>query len=506
MYSGPNLADPDDVAAFELVEDRFHSTTADADLVVPHTGAWFGNWTKQRGYETIAMFNPSYWTARGYAMVKIDPQGVAQTPGTRDWLGQETDDFFDAIEWIAEQDWCTGNVATVGNSYGANTQWNLGHLRPRGLKAMVPYAGEPTSLGDLDRITSLTYGTGDTDFYREVTYNGGIGLFKYLDMWIDGIRAASRDWPERGDWLQEMRDHPFYDDYWERRRAQVDKITLPVFVAASQQAIVHGRGAFEAYRRVLSTDKYLQVVDTNYYAWPNHTTVHKIQAFLDRHLKDAQDNDLERVGMQMRIGQGQWYWRTENDWPVPGTSYVDWHFQPDLTLSTEPKPGTAKGFPYSAEVGPSEQHAGVSFTSAAFEFDMELAGHLSAMVNISSSSNDADVFVLVWVLDEQGLVVRYGVDKIVVPAAQGLLRASRRRVDSLQTLPERPVHTHREADVQLLKGPEIVELDIEINPMTARIRKGWKLRVDILPSDCQPDMGYHPRSFREVDDSYHRYG
>lgn len=141
VYSGPNTSDPNDVSAFEQAEDTFHSTTADIDLTLPNTGLWFGNWTKQRGYETIAMFNPSYWTSRGYSMVKIDPQGVVQTPGMRDWLGQETSDFFDAIEWISEQDWCDGSVATVGNSYGANTQWELGHLRPRGLKAMVPYAG-----------------------------------------------------------------------------------------------------------------------------------------------------------------------------------------------------------------------------------------------------------------------------------------------------------------------------------------------------------------------------
>lgn len=324
-------------------------------------------------------------------------------------------------------------------------------------------------------------------------------------MWIDGIRAASKDWPERGDWLQEMRDHPFYDDYWERRRSKIEKITLPVFVAASQQAIVHGRGAFEAFRRVLSKEKHLQVVDTNYYAWPNYTIAHKIQAFLDRHLRGVQNNDLERVGMQMRIGQGEWYWRTELDWPVPGTKYIDWHFQPDGKLSAQQKPNTRKDFSYSAEIKLSAQHPGVSFTSAAFESDTEVAGHLRATVSISSSSNDADVFVLVWVLDQQGSVVRYGVDKLVVPAAQGLLRASRRRIDLLQSLPERPVHTYREEDVEHLRKLEIVELEIEINPMTARIRQGWKLRVDVLPSDCQPDFGYHPRNFREIDENYHRY-
>lgn len=159
VYSGPDVESPEEVAAFELAEDRFHTTNADADILMPNTGPWFGGWTKQRGYETIATFNSYYWVPRGYAMVKIDPQGVGQTPGVRNVPNQETNDFFDAIEWIAEQDWCDGNIASVGNSYGANTQWALGYLRPRGLKAMVPYAGRRTLISSSVGCGQIKYKT-----------------------------------------------------------------------------------------------------------------------------------------------------------------------------------------------------------------------------------------------------------------------------------------------------------------------------------------------------------
>lgn len=73
-------------------------------------------------------------------MVKIDPQGVSQTPGTRGIPGQLVTDFFDAVEWAAEQSWSNGTSALVGSSYGANTQWRVVQMEPKGLKCFVPYA------------------------------------------------------------------------------------------------------------------------------------------------------------------------------------------------------------------------------------------------------------------------------------------------------------------------------------------------------------------------------
>lgn len=142
VYSGPNIQDPEDVAAFEKAEDDWFSTSDKTPIYIPNTGAWFGNWTKQRRYETIGTFNTFTWLPRGYAMLKIDPRGVGQTPGTRNIPGQESNDLFDAVEWATKQDWCTGNVALAGNSYGANCQWAVARMKPKGLKAFIPYASK----------------------------------------------------------------------------------------------------------------------------------------------------------------------------------------------------------------------------------------------------------------------------------------------------------------------------------------------------------------------------
>lgn len=139
FYSGPDLDDTDDIAAFEKAEDDWHSTPETAPIKIPR-GSWGPSWESQRGFENIATFNTFSYVPHGYAMVKIEPRGVSQTAGTRGVPGELTSDFYDAVEWAAEQSWSTGNVGLVGSSYGANIQWNVASLKPRGLKCFVPYA------------------------------------------------------------------------------------------------------------------------------------------------------------------------------------------------------------------------------------------------------------------------------------------------------------------------------------------------------------------------------
>lgn len=147
VYSGPKLDDLDEIAGFEKAEEIFFTTSDNSPIPIPNTDGLFANWSKQRIFETISTFNTFFWVPRGYAMVKIDPRGVGQTPGKRGILvsDQELNDLCDAVEWIARQSWCTGKVALTGNSYGGNWQWQVAVHKPRGLKALVPFGSKPHS-------------------------------------------------------------------------------------------------------------------------------------------------------------------------------------------------------------------------------------------------------------------------------------------------------------------------------------------------------------------------
>lgn len=325
-------------------------------------------------------------------------------------------------------------------------------------------------------------------------------------MWRAGVRAVSPQWSEEEDFVETFAEHPFYDDFWDKVNIQLEKLDIPVFIGAAQMLIYHHRGPYEAFRRVASKDKHLQIADTNYYSWPNRETVHKLYLFAERHLKGVEHSDLETVGLQMRIGHGDWYWRTEADWEIPGTEYVDWHLHTDGSIAPETPPGgeDVRVLTYHADVQPKGSSAGVSFVSRPFDTDVELAGHFAATLNISSSSHDADVVVSLWVLDEDGKIVRFQVGPAPAPLVSGFLRASHRKTDPERSFPARPWHTHREKDYAPLRDGEVVEVNVELCPATARIREGWRLRVDILPTEDQPNIpGYQAPKGRSWVKDYH---
>lgn len=61
--------------------------------------------------------------ARGFVFVSADMRGSGASFGTRSGEASEAEieDIGELIQWIAQQDWCNGEVATIGTSYTANT-------------------------------------------------------------------------------------------------------------------------------------------------------------------------------------------------------------------------------------------------------------------------------------------------------------------------------------------------------------------------------------------------
>ncbi|GFF60052.1 predicted protein, partial [Aspergillus udagawae] len=481
-WGGPDLNDDTDILAFELAEDEWHSTEAGTELHLPDRGPWSEYFRTQRGFENIATFNTFSYVPKGYAMVKMDPKGVSETPGRRWEPGQLAGDFYAVCEWCASQPWSNGNVALVGSSYGANTQWAVAGLKPKGLKCFVPYAT-------------------DVDSYRDAAYIGGVPSTLYLENWFARVRGVSPKWQDHLDVENIMKNNPTFNTIWAMMESKPEaSIEIPCFLAASQIFMIHGRGAYEAWMARRPDNTHLQLVDSDYYSWPNREAAGKILEFLNHHLKTEGCFAPEPVGIQMRLGNQKWYWRKEPDWPVPGTEYIKWFLHPDQTLTTTPPAlgTTEKRFTYSAHK-PSAGNSGVSFYSLPFEEDVEMAGHFAATLCISSTAPDADVVVLAWAIDEHGRAVAYGANSSEPePLAKGFLRVSHRKTDPERSLPWRPWHTHLQDHLLPLQGPnDVVEITVEIMPAAARIRKGWSLRVDICPSEYQPNLpGYKAPSMR----------
>jgi hypothetical protein len=341
----------------------------------------------------------------------------------------------------------------------------------------------------------------DIDTYREATYIGGVPSIHYLENWFARVRGVSPKWGDHLDVEVIMRENPFYNAFWNMLgNDPVKSADIPCFLAASQIFMIHGRGAYEAWAARHRDNTHLQLVDSNYYSWPSRESAGKILQFLNHHLMGGNSPPPEKVGIQVRLGNRDWYWRKERNWPVPGTKYVKWYLTPEMGLSTAPPSvqtsETKLTYPAKAPV---IGKSGVSFESAPFAEDADLAGHFAARLSFSSTAVDADVVVIAWALDESGTAVSYGASsQNPEPIAKGFLRVSHRALDTEKSLPWRPWRSHTPEDVTELQGPEdVVDVDVEMMPAACRVRKGWRLRVDILPSEVQPEIqGYDPTPMR----------
>jgi len=135
--------------------------------------------------------------------------------------------------------------------------------------------------------------------------------------------------------------------------------------------------------------------------------------------------------------------------------------------------------------------------------DMVLAGYMKVGLWVESSSADMDVFVSLRILDAQDREIRYEsvvlpVDPLHIhPVGHGLLKVSRRKLDVERSTGYWPVHTHLEQDSAPLNSGDIVPIEVGLNPSSAFIRTGCRLRADIQP--------YSPAGVpvRAYDKSYH---
>ena len=125
----------------------------------------------------------------------------------------------------------------------------------------------------------------------------------------------------------------------------------------------------------------------------------------------------------------------------------------------------------------------------------EITGPASARVWISSSTDDADVFVVLRAFDPNGSEVLFqGANDPQTPLSQGWLRASHREVDPDRSKPWAPWHPHQRREPLLTN--QIYPLDIEIWPTCIVLPAGYRLSVTILGHDF--DHGLEPSGLGET--------
>src|SRR5205085_10254764 len=129
---------------------------------------------------------------------------------------------------------------------------------------------------------------------------------------------------------------------------------------------------------------------------------------------------------------------------------------------------------------------GLTFLTEPLPEPVEITGPCAAKLFVSSTTEDADLFLVIRVLDPNGKDVTFvsaqDPNGIVT---KGWLRASHRKLDPKKSLPYRPWHTHDEK--QPLMPGETYELDIEIWPTCIVVPAGYRIALSIRGRDYEHD-------------------
>jgi uncharacterized protein len=169
-------------------------------------------------------------TERGYAVAIVDDRGRGASDGTFEPFADEEADGFDTVAWVAEQEWCDGNVVMAGTSYEVATQWLTAVSAPPALRGIAPV------------LSSDDYGEG-------WSYRRGVAELGFLASWSAAELAAL---PERmlddpsvawsdleaavrvAPWLKDWLSHGPDSEYWRSRSVapRRDQLQVPVLVVA----------------------------------------------------------------------------------------------------------------------------------------------------------------------------------------------------------------------------------------------------------------------------------
>jgi uncharacterized protein len=424
------------------------------------------------GLEKFEGPDPAYWCAHGYAICNPDIRGVVDSAGDSVlWDRQDGRDCYDLIEWLAEQEWCTGKVGMSGTSYLAVSQWFTAAEQPPHLVAINPWEGV-------------------SDVYRDLMMRGGMPDIGFARQLQDGSFFGKN---QKEDILSELERNPLVNNLWENKIPDFDKISVPAYVVASYSNTLHTIGTFRAWRRIASDKKWLRVHNSQ--EWPDYydeANREDLRRFFDRYLRDEENGweqtppvrycllDLEGAD-RINIAADQF--------PPSSVSLTKFYLEGRTRALTAEAPVEGVAASYAVASNPNA----VSFLKR-FDQETVMVGYPKARLWVEArGADDMDLFVLLQKLDAFGTPLQqftmtnhsaanhdltdHGATILRYKGSDGRLRVSARHLDETLSTDELPAHSFDR--VEKLSSGEIVEIEIELLPIGLVFYSGEQLRFVI---------------------------
>ncbi len=310
-----------------------------------------------------------YIARHGYVMLHLDVRGTDASGGivTDEYLPQEQEDGFDAIEWLAAQPWCNGNVGMWGTSYAGFTSIQVAMHRPPHLKAIVPiYATDDRYTDDVHFVGGALHAICDLPTYATamVCMNAlppheSVGA-EFSKIWQAHLEGNE---PYQFAWLAHQTDGP----YWRHAslRPNYERLSCAMYLVGAWHDPYHN-SALRAFQHCSCPKKLLvgpwgHVFPDWGVPGPSINFVDQMVRWFDQWLKGIDTGIMQEPPVtvymqeydlpsrQRRRTSG--YWRSEPALPIPGFREMKLYLGSNGTLGVEVGRAGQDMFPYRATVG-----------------------------------------------------------------------------------------------------------------------------------------------------------
>ncbi|MGH2369295.1 MAG: CocE/NonD family hydrolase, partial [Chloroflexota bacterium] len=332
--------------------------------------------------------NGQYFARRGYVCAIQDVRGRFASEGEWYPFAKEAPDGYDAVEWLAAQDWCDGQVGTMGGSYSGSDQSALATLNPPHLKTMIVAVGAHNYYhasmrhnGALEQrflVYAFRMATTSKESLADPAIKAAMTrAYEHVGEWV--ARAPLREGasplrllPTYERWVLDLFSHGEYDAYWQQRgyaisqyyeeHADVPTLYLGGWYDSYARATCEN---FVALSRMKRSRQVLLMGPWTHGGWGvsnagdvdfgTHSIINYNDlrlAWFDHFLRElrtevagwapvrifvmgAGDTGDGKPNYQGRLNQGG-AWRDEPDWPLPDTRFTPYYLHTGGTLSPTP--------------------------------------------------------------------------------------------------------------------------------------------------------------------------
>jgi len=467
-------------------------------------------------YGVIEGGDTKRFVSHGYAHVIAQLRGVAKSEGNMMVEGEW--DHYDLIEWIADQDWCDGNVGMVGISAYAGEQWRAAAQNPPALKAIFPYDACGAYGGMLGFRESHPGGVIHTmpyhiSLFSTVHENRGIppalppeleqlwekalknpDYMIYAHLWNILTQKGQRD-----AMIFYLLIFP-YDKEENTTQAEemFKKIKIPFYTGAGAYAYtykMHWQGAQHWFQNV-DAPKKLIFTGPAHLERPYHEYHDEILRWYDYWLKGIGTGIMDEPPVKTWV-MGANKWRYGDDWPLPETQWTKYYLHSWERMKPEPHLPAwqtyANAQPDAFVQMPPTQTMKIErlrYMTDPLPEDTLVIGPISLTLYASIDQEDTNWIVILKDVGPDVSVRTAREGERFVPKnlperelTRGWLKASHRALDPKRSKPWAPWHPlTMEAQKPVVPG-EVNEYQIEILSTANLFEKGHRICLDITSLD-----------------------